>query len=58
MIECTECGWIDDPSECLCSQEDAASEKATHEIQFNLCPQCSSVDTFDDLDEEEDHADD
>ena len=41
-IECAGCGWIGCHNDLVCSDEDAASEKAVEEIKFDLCPECGT----------------
>lgn len=48
-IECQECSWSGDHSDLVCSDEDSDSEKEISEIDFNLCPNCGSLD-IEDLD--------
>ena len=55
MIECQTCGWVGDPDECVCSDEDAASTKPTAKIAFDLCPDCKS-DDLENLDDEDDET--
>jgi len=50
-IECTECGWQGYNSELLCSDEDASSDKKSHQIKFNICPECGEVDCFEDYED-------
>lgn len=49
MLECPKCNWIGEPERCVCSDEDAVSDKPVNEIKFNLCPRCKS-DDLEDLD--------
>ena len=51
LIECTKCYWQGDPSELVCSEEDA--DKPVEECKFNVCPNCGSVDQFEDCDFED-----
>lgn len=54
-IECQKCGWIGDPSECVCSDADANSDKKVSQIKFDKCPNCGADDfkNVDGDDEEE-----
>jgi len=51
-IECTECGWSGDYSHLVCSDEDFKSQKDCSDIKFNICPDCGSVDSFEELEPE------
>jgi len=52
-IRCLKCGWEGDSRELICNREDSKSNKPTNEIKFNICPQCDTVDNFEDADYEE-----
>ena len=48
-IECRECFWEGDASELLCHPDD--DDKPVDESRFNVCPQCSGIDTCDDYED-------
>lgn len=48
-IECTKCGWQGYANELLCSDKDMGKENP----KFNICPDCGSVETCEDIDQDE-----
>jgi NMD protein affecting ribosome stability and mRNA decay len=47
-IECTECGWQGYITDLLCTDEDFSSTKSIIKTNFDICPDCGSVDTYED----------
>lgn len=52
-IECTKCGWQGNQLELLCSEMDMETDKDMEECEFNICPDCEAVGSFEDYEESE-----
>jgi len=48
-ITCVECGWVGFVADLLCHPDDDAEDKPVKDCRFNVCPDCGSVDSTEDL---------